>query len=49
MAAWNIPEFVETYGTFAKSPFVSISNSQRRPIPDLNWVRTVLHGCRRIC
>ena len=26
------------------SPFVSISNSQRRPIPHLNWVRTVLHG-----
>jgi glycosyltransferase involved in cell wall biosynthesis len=23
---------------------VSISNSQRRPIPNLNWVRTVLHG-----
>ena len=40
----DVPEFVETYGTFKESPFVSISNSQRRPIPDLNWVRTVLHG-----
>ncbi len=40
----DIPEFVETYGTYLESPFVSISNSQRRPIPNLNWVRTVLHG-----
>jgi glycosyltransferase involved in cell wall biosynthesis len=40
----DIPEFVETYSTFAASPFVSISNSQRRPVPNLNWVRTVLHG-----
>jgi glycosyltransferase involved in cell wall biosynthesis len=40
----DIPEFVETYGTFASCPFVSISNSQRRPIPQLNWIRTVQHG-----
>ena len=40
----DIPEFVETYSTFEHCPFVSISNSQRRPIPNLNWVRTVLHG-----
>jgi glycosyltransferase involved in cell wall biosynthesis len=40
----DLPEFIETYGTFAGAPFVSISNSQRRPIPNLNWVRTVLHG-----
>jgi glycosyltransferase involved in cell wall biosynthesis len=40
----DLPEFVETYGTFPDAPFVSISNSQRRPIPNLNWVRTVLHG-----
>src|SRR3978361_1366211 len=40
----DLPEFVETYGTFPDAPFVSISNSQRRPIPDLNWGRTVLHG-----
>jgi glycosyltransferase involved in cell wall biosynthesis len=40
----DIPEFVETYSTFAASPYVSISDSQRRPIPNLNWVRTVLHG-----
>jgi glycosyltransferase involved in cell wall biosynthesis len=40
----DVTEFVETYGTFAHCPFVSISDSQRRPIPHLNWVRTVLHG-----
>ena len=40
----DVPEFVETYGTFLESPFVSISDSQRRPIPNLNWVRTVYHG-----
>jgi glycosyltransferase involved in cell wall biosynthesis len=40
----DLPEFVETYGTFPDAPFVSISDSQRAPIPNLNWVRTVLHG-----
>ena len=40
----DLPEFVETYSTFADCPFVSISDSQRAPIPDLNWVRTVAHG-----
>src|ERR1700761_8604819 len=40
----DIPEFKEIYETFPDAPFVSISNSQRRPIPNLNWVRTVLHG-----
>lgn len=40
----DLPEFVETYSTFPDAPFVSISDSQRRPIPHLNWVSTVLHG-----
>ncbi len=40
----DLPEFVETYGTFPDAPFVSISDSQRAPIPNLNWVRTILHG-----
>jgi glycosyltransferase involved in cell wall biosynthesis len=40
----DIKEFVDTYSTFKDCPFVSISNSQRRPVPNLNWVRTVLHG-----
>jgi glycosyltransferase involved in cell wall biosynthesis len=40
----DIQEFVDVYSTFPDAPFVSISDSQRRPIPNLNWVRTVLHG-----
>jgi len=40
----DIPEFKDIYETFPDAPMVSISNSQRRPIPRLNWVRTVLHG-----
>ena len=40
----DLPEFKEIYETYPHAPFVSISNSQRRPIPSLNWVRTVLHG-----
>jgi glycosyltransferase involved in cell wall biosynthesis len=40
----DLTEFKEIYETFPHAPFVSISNSQRRAIPSLNWVRTVLHG-----
>jgi glycosyltransferase involved in cell wall biosynthesis len=40
----DIREFKEIYETFPDAPFVSISNSQRRPIPNMNWARTVLHG-----
>jgi glycosyltransferase involved in cell wall biosynthesis len=40
----DLPELIDTYETYADSPFVSISDSQRRPVPDLNWVRTVHHG-----
>jgi glycosyltransferase involved in cell wall biosynthesis len=29
---------------FAQAPFVSISNNQRQPLPELNWVGTVYHG-----
>jgi glycosyltransferase involved in cell wall biosynthesis len=40
----DVAEFVEIFGTFRDAPFVSISDNQRKPIPHLNWVRTVLHG-----
>src|SRR5246127_5046073 len=39
----DIPEFKDVYELF-DAPFVSISDSQRRPIPRLNWIRTVHHG-----
>jgi glycosyltransferase involved in cell wall biosynthesis len=40
----DLKEFKEIYELYPDAPFVSISNSQRKPIPRLNWVRTVLHG-----
>ena len=32
------------YGLYPDVPLVSISDSQRRPVPNLGWVGTVLHG-----
>jgi glycosyltransferase involved in cell wall biosynthesis len=43
----DLPEFIEVYNTFRDTPFVSISDHQRKPVPALNWVRTVLHGMPR--
>jgi glycosyltransferase involved in cell wall biosynthesis len=40
----DVQEFIDVFGTFRDAPFVSISDNQRKPIPHLNWVRTVLHG-----
>jgi len=40
----DIPEFKVIYETFPDAPFVSISDAQRRPIPGINWVRTIHHG-----
>jgi glycosyltransferase involved in cell wall biosynthesis len=32
------------YARFPEFPLVSISNAQRRPLPDANWIATVHHG-----
>jgi len=40
----DLPEFGQVYNLFPHVPVVSISDSQRRPLPRLGWVRTVLHG-----
>ena len=40
----DLPEFKAVYETFPNAPFVSISDSQRLPLPRQNWVGTVLHG-----
>jgi glycosyltransferase involved in cell wall biosynthesis len=40
----DLPEHQPVFDTFSSVPVVSISNSQRRPVPQANWVRTVLHG-----
>lgn len=38
------PDLVPLYRTFSKVPVASISNSQRRPLPWINWQATVYHG-----
>ncbi|MER8677030.1 MULTISPECIES: glycosyltransferase family 4 protein [unclassified Mesorhizobium] len=35
---------VESLSTLETAPLVSLSDSQRRPIPNLNWARTVANG-----
>jgi glycosyltransferase involved in cell wall biosynthesis len=40
----DLPEHQPVFDTFSAVPVVSISNSQRRPLPQANWVRTVHHG-----
>lgn len=34
----------KTIRTFSEAPFVSISHSQRTPVPEINWQGTVYHG-----
>jgi glycosyltransferase involved in cell wall biosynthesis len=40
----DLPEHQPTFSTFAHVPVVSISDAQRRPVPDANFVATVHHG-----
>jgi glycosyltransferase involved in cell wall biosynthesis len=40
----DLPEHQPVFDTFSAVPVVSISNAQRRPLPQANWVRTVHHG-----
>jgi glycosyltransferase involved in cell wall biosynthesis len=40
----DLPYLRNTARSFAKAPFVSISNNQREPLPGLNWLGTVHHG-----
>lgn len=40
----DLPEHQPVFRTFGKTPLVSISNSQRRPISQANWIRTIYHG-----
>jgi glycosyltransferase involved in cell wall biosynthesis len=40
----DLPELQGLCAEFPDSPLVSISNSQRRPIPYANWVATVYNG-----
>jgi glycosyltransferase involved in cell wall biosynthesis len=40
----DLPEHQPLFATFSTLPVVSISNSQRRPVPNAGWVRTIHHG-----
>jgi len=40
----DLPEHQPVFNVFSKLPVISISNAQRRPVPQANWVRTILHG-----
>jgi glycosyltransferase involved in cell wall biosynthesis len=43
----DLPELAPLYGIFGDVPVVSISNSQRVPLPQANYVATVPHGLPR--
>jgi glycosyltransferase involved in cell wall biosynthesis len=43
----DIPDLVPVYEAFPEMPLVSISDSQRAPLPWVNWQGTVYHGLPR--
>jgi len=40
----DLGDHMEVFSLFHRAPFVSISDNQRTPMPQLNWLRTVPHG-----
>jgi glycosyltransferase involved in cell wall biosynthesis len=40
----DLPHLKSLVSGFADAPFISISNSQRKPLMALNWVDTIYHG-----
>jgi glycosyltransferase involved in cell wall biosynthesis len=40
----DLPEHKQVFSEFAAAPLVSISDTQRKPIPHAGWVRTIHHG-----
>ncbi|MCP3442297.1 glycosyltransferase family 4 protein [Bradyrhizobium sp. CCGUVB14] len=40
----DLPDLMPFYSAFPEPPVVSISDAQRRPMPPVNWLGTVLHG-----
>jgi glycosyltransferase involved in cell wall biosynthesis len=38
------PGLSQLYNRYNDIPLISISNNQRQPIPDANWISTVYHG-----
>jgi glycosyltransferase involved in cell wall biosynthesis len=40
----NLPELQFLYNKFCRQPVISISDNQRSPLPQANWVATIHHG-----
>jgi glycosyltransferase involved in cell wall biosynthesis len=40
----DLPEHQAVFNSFASVPVISISDSQRRPLPQARWLRTIHHG-----
>jgi glycosyltransferase involved in cell wall biosynthesis len=40
----DLPEHQPVFSAFSSVPVISISDAQRRPLPQAGWVRTIHHG-----
>jgi glycosyltransferase involved in cell wall biosynthesis len=40
----DLPGLSDVVGRFSAAPFVSISDNQREPLPEANWLATIYHG-----
>src|ERR1700722_9907335 len=40
----DLPEHQPVFNTFSSIPVISVSNAQRRPVPQAKWVTTIHHG-----
>jgi len=40
----DLPGLAEVIGAFPNAAFASISDNQRQPLPDANWIATIPHG-----
>lgn len=40
----DLPDLRPIYQKFTRVPLVSISDSQRQPFPNVNWIKTIYHG-----
>jgi glycosyltransferase involved in cell wall biosynthesis len=40
----DLPEHQPVFDMFSNAPVISISNAQRRPLPQAHWINTIHHG-----
>jgi len=40
----DLPEHHVVFARFSSIPVISISDTQRRPVPNAGWIRTIHHG-----